>query len=103
MFAVKKYGDALDKMAQDKKIDVQHTTNLIKIDKDTRIATFKNLKTNQETKQKFEAMHVTPYMSPPEEIKSSPLADNTGFIEVDKTTLQHVKFPNVFAMGTFRM
>jgi len=59
MFAVKKYGDVLDKMAEEKKVVVHHTSNLIRIDKDTRIATFENLKTKEQTTKKFDAMHVT--------------------------------------------
>jgi hypothetical protein len=35
---------------------------------DKRIATFKNLETGAETTHTFDAMHVTPYMSPPEEV-----------------------------------
>lgn len=27
------------------------------------------------------------------------LADSTGFLNVDKFTLQHVKYPNVFGVG----
>jgi NADPH-dependent 2,4-dienoyl-CoA reductase/sulfur reductase-like enzyme len=99
MFAVKKYGDVLDKMAEEKDIKVHHTTDLVKIDKDRRVATFRNLKTMEETTKKFDAMHVTPYMSPPDAIKNSPLADKTGFIDINKETLQHTKYPNVFALG----
>eukprot|EP00802_Teleaulax_amphioxeia_P013954 Tamp_14009.p1 GENE.Tamp_14009~~Tamp_14009.p1 ORF type:complete len:367 (-),score=80.62 Tamp_14009:255-1355(-) len=99
MFPVKKYGQVLDKMAADKDVKVHHTSNLIKIDKDKRIATFKNLETGAETTHTFDAMHVTPYMSPPEEIKVSPLADKAGFVDINKSTLQHTKYPNVFALG----
>jgi sulfide:quinone oxidoreductase len=66
---------------------------------DRRVATFRNLKTMEETTKKFDAMHVTPYMSPPDAIKNSPLADKTGFIDINKETLQHTKYPNVFALG----
>lgn len=44
-------------------------------------------------------MHVTPYMSPPDVIKKSPIANETGYVPVNKETLQHVKYPNVFALG----
>jgi sulfide:quinone oxidoreductase len=63
------------------------------------VATFRNLKTMEETTKNFDAMHVTPYMSPPDAIKNSPLADKTGFIDINKETLQHTKYPNVFALG----
>ena len=45
---------------------------------------------------------MAPRQSAPDWIKASPLADPAspaGFVEVDKHTLQHVRFPSVFALG----
>lgn len=45
-------------------------------------------------------LHVTPPMSTTKAIRSNKdLTNETGFVDVDKTTLQHVRFPNVFAIG----
>lgn len=41
----------------------------------------------------------TPPMSSPEFIARSPLADANGWVEAHKETLQHLRFPNVFALG----
>jgi len=38
-------------------------------------------------------------MSSYEFLAKSPLADANGFVDVVKETLQHKKFPNVFAIG----
>ena len=38
-------------------------------------------------------------MSPHECLKSSPLVDAAGFVNVNKETTQHVTYPNVFALG----
>ena len=38
-------------------------------------------------------------MRPSAEIKQSSLVDATGFVDVDKDTLQHKKYQNVFALG----
>ncbi|MFZ4566057.1 MAG: NAD(P)/FAD-dependent oxidoreductase, partial [Prochlorococcaceae cyanobacterium] len=35
----------------------------------------------------------------PEVVAASPLAGAGGFVEVDKHTLQHVRYPTVFALG----
>lgn len=43
--------------------------------------------------------HVTPPMGPLEFIKRSPLADAAGWVDVSASSLQHVKFPNVFSLG----
>ncbi len=44
-------------------------------------------------------MHIGPPMSSYEFLAKSPLADANGFVDVVKETLQHKKFPNVFAIG----
>jgi sulfide:quinone oxidoreductase len=38
-------------------------------------------------------------MSSPDFIKKSPLAAATGWVEVDKFTCRHTRFPEVFALG----
>lgn len=38
-------------------------------------------------------------MSAPDFLKTSPLANEAGFVDVDKAHLQHVKYDNVFALG----
>jgi sulfide:quinone oxidoreductase len=44
-------------------------------------------------------IHVTPSQSAPDFIKTSPLANAGGWIDVNEKTLQHNKFPNVFGLG----
>ncbi len=49
----------------------------------------------------FDLLHVTPPMSPPDFIKNSPLAaaDGPGWVDVNKATLQHNRYANVFSLG----
>ena len=49
----------------------------------------------------YDMMHFVPQQSAPDWIKSSPLStgDMNGYVEVDKHTMQHVRYPNVFALG----
>uniref|UniRef100_A0A8C8U032 Sulfide quinone oxidoreductase n=1 Tax=Peromyscus maniculatus bairdii TaxID=230844 RepID=A0A8C8U032_PERMB len=47
----------------------------------------------------YEMLHVTPPMSSPDVLKTSPVADSAGWVDVDKETLQHKKYPNVFGIG----
>lgn len=47
----------------------------------------------------YSIMHVTPPMGPVAELATSPLADPAGYVNVDKATLQHVKYANIFALG----
>jgi sulfide:quinone oxidoreductase len=44
-------------------------------------------------------IHVTPPMSAPDFIKRSPLANETGWVDVNKNTLQHVRYANIFSLG----
>ncbi|HMY03195.1 MAG TPA: FAD/NAD(P)-binding oxidoreductase, partial [Candidatus Obscuribacter sp.] len=62
-------------------------------------ATFKHLDTGAESTIEFDMIHVTPPMSAPDFIKGSAVADQTGWVDVDKNTLQHKRYENVFALG----
>lgn len=44
-------------------------------------------------------IHVTPPMSAPDFIKESPLANKEGWVSVDKHTMQHMKYKNIFSLG----
>ncbi|GBN62794.1 Sulfide:quinone oxidoreductase, mitochondrial, partial [Araneus ventricosus] len=44
-------------------------------------------------------LHVTPPMVPPPSIRESPLVFGSGFMDVNKNTLQSTKFENVFGIG----
>ena len=47
----------------------------------------------------FDMIHVTPPQSAPDFIKSSPLANAAGWIDVEKHTLQHLRYKNIFGCG----
>jgi sulfide:quinone oxidoreductase len=42
---------------------------------------------------------VTPPQSAPDFIRNSDLANDAGWVDVDKNTLQHLRFSNVFSLG----
>jgi NADPH-dependent 2,4-dienoyl-CoA reductase/sulfur reductase-like enzyme len=44
-------------------------------------------------------IHVMPPMSAPDFLKKSPLANDAGWVDVDKHTSRHVRYPEVFALG----
>jgi sulfide:quinone oxidoreductase len=41
----------------------------------------------------------SPPQSPPDEIKSSPLVNAAGWVEVNQNSMQHVRHPNIFSLG----
>ena len=47
----------------------------------------------------YEIMHLAPPQSAPDFIKTSPLVNQDGWIDVDKYTLQHPRYSNIFSLG----
>ena len=45
-------------------------------------------------------LHITPPMSAPAVLRDNKqLTNESGYVEVDRSTLQHVRFPNIFGIG----
>jgi sulfide:quinone oxidoreductase len=99
IFGVPKYKKALQELIERRQIKTSFKRNLIAIDGAKKTATFELLGTNQTVEEKFDFIHVCPPMSAPQFIKESPLANADGWIDVNKHTLQHNKFSNVFGLG----
>eukprot|EP00026_Physarum_polycephalum_P008409 Phypoly_transcript_08492.p1 GENE.Phypoly_transcript_08492~~Phypoly_transcript_08492.p1 ORF type:complete len:447 (-),score=77.12 Phypoly_transcript_08492:48-1388(-) len=97
MFAVKQFSDILAKMTKERGVDVKYGANLIEVRGEAKEAVFQTSTGPQVLKYDF--LHVTPPMGPVEAVRTSPLADSAGFVDVDKHTLQHKKYPNVFSLG----
>ncbi len=99
IFGVKKYIKPLQNVADRYHIERIWRSELVEIKASEKVATFKNLDSGEQFVESYDMMHVTPPQGPPEFIKSSPLASDQGWVEVDKFTTQHVRYPNVFALG----
>ena len=99
LFAVQRYRKTLEKVAQRKEIDIRLKHNLVELRPEQKEAIFEHLDTNERITMTFDMIHVTPPMSAPDIIKASPLANAAGWLDVDKYTLQHPKFANVFPIG----
>ncbi len=99
IFGVKKYADALNRIIENRGIKTLFGYNLESIDSTKKTATFKNVDTNEEKSLDFTMIHATPPMSAPDFVRMSLLANEAGWVDVDKNTLKHIKFPNVFAIG----
>lgn len=99
IFSVKKYTDTLNKVLQRKEITTHFKHNLIALRPDVKEAVFRNLDTNEDVVMRYDMIHVTPPQGPCDFMKNSPLVNKDGWVEVDKLKLQHVRYPNVFALG----
>jgi len=102
IFGIKKYADELMKMVNKYNIQLSFKHDLIAVDGDAQIATFKVTAadgTTSEVQKKFNMIHVVPPQSAPDFVKNSLLADQAGWIDVNKYSLQHVRYQNIFALG----
>ncbi|XP_015494714.1 sulfide:quinone oxidoreductase, mitochondrial isoform X2 [Parus major] len=100
IFGVKKYADALLEVIKDRNLAVNYKRNLIEVRADKQEAVFENLDKPGVTEvYQYEMLHVTPPMGPPAVLVNSPVSDEGGWVDVDKETLQHKKYPNVFGIG----
>lgn len=99
IFAVEKYRKTLDAVIARKGLEMQFGHELTAIDGPAKKAIVLDKSTGQATEMGFEMIHVTPPMGPMDVIKNSPLADDGGWLAVDKYTMQSTKFANVFGLG----
>jgi len=99
IFMVDPYATTLEKMCERKDIETHVQTNLKEIRPEAKEAVFEKLDGGEDMVIKYDMLHVTPKMGAMDFIKKSPLAGDGGWVDVDKHTLQHTKFPNVFSLG----
>lgn len=102
MFGVTEFSEELDRVAHRYGIRVLFTSEVTEIDPATRRATVTNLGDQTTTTLDFDFLHAVPRQSAPDWVKATPLADPdnpAGYVDVDKRTLQHRRYPEVFALG----
>ena len=99
LFSVEKYAKTLYKVVERKGIDLRLRTELVEIRGGAKEAVFKNLDSGEMTTVKYDMIHVTPPMSAPDFVRSSPLANADGWVDVNKETLRHNRYANVFGIG----
>ena len=104
IFGVKAVNDNVLERWQALGVNVQFTQKLKAIDIGARRATFVNPE-GAATEVPYDFIHVVPPMRAPDAVKNSDLAWKEGpmaaggWLEVDKDTLQHRRYKNVFGLG----
>lgn len=128
IFGVKEYAETLEKLLIKYNIHTHYGANVTAINGETTTVEFETKEMDDNLKQKlssengashgtiqdsstpglkkvtlnFDIAHVVPPQSAPDFIKNSPIRDQEnpmGYVEVDKYTLQHSRFPNIFSLG----
>ncbi|MEJ5167618.1 MAG: FAD/NAD(P)-binding oxidoreductase [Arcobacteraceae bacterium] len=115
LFGVDIYHEAISNQMKARNVAVNYSHKFVAVDPANKVATFEKHWMEkvvdeelgiEEEVRKFELVnveydfcHVIPPQKAPKEIAQSPIGSAQGWVPVTKETLQHVKYPNVFALG----
>lgn len=102
MFGVPEFARILSDVVRRYGITVHFDSEVTGFVADRREVRVTSLTDGRETTLGYDVLHVAPPQSAPDWIKKSPLADPAnpaGYVEVDKHTLRHTRYPNVFSLG----
>lgn len=102
LFGVPAFVPPLQKAVDGYGIRLHYKHTLKAVDGPAKTATFTVTAPDGQTSEvvrAFDMLHVTPPQSAPDFIKSSPLANAAGWMDVDPGSLRHIRHPNIFALG----
>lgn len=102
LFGVADYVPALESYIQKYQVNTHFTHNLVKVDGPNKRAYFATTDKDGEksvVETEFDMLHVCPPQTAPDFIRNSPLVDAAGWVDVDKETLQHTQFKNIWSLG----
>lgn len=103
LFSVPIVSEKVRMLFRDRQVKVAYEHVMTAIDPGRKVATYKT--PNGTVDLKYDFINVVPPMRAPAAVRNSPLGWQTGvwaadgWMEVDKPTLRHKRFPNVFAVG----
>lgn len=128
IFGVPEYRATLEEVLKKGNIKVHYNANTVAVNGDAKTVTFESKESFGNIEQtlsktaascysisegseggsvstvtlNFDLCHAVPPQSAPDFIKKSPLSDPNnphGYVEINKHTMQHSRFPNIFALG----
>ena len=101
LFGVQAYVPALMEYIKRYNANLHFNHQLIKVDGVQKRAWFKVTEGENTSviETDFDMLHVVPPQQAPDFIRASNLVDAAGWVSVDQHTLQHTKYPYIFALG----
>ena len=105
IYGAKDYAAVLNRVVERYGIETLFNHELVEVLPERKEAIFrlKNGGEDERAVVPYDILHAVPPQSAPDFIRQSALADpdnpQGGWVKVNKLTLQHVKYPNVFALG----
>ena len=97
LFGVADYVPALMEYVERYGIALKFGSRLIAVDGKRKIATFAT--GEGEVQREFDMLHVVPPQCAPDVVADSPLAAESGWVDVDDFTLRHKRYANIFGVG----
>ena len=93
------YGKALTNVAKGYNTNLFYQHELVEVKGKEQVAIFKNLKTNEIIEKKFDILHATPLQKTASFLQNSSLVNPNSFVNVNKHSLKHNKYSNIYALG----
>lgn len=101
-FGIPAIADSLDKVIADYGIHLHTSSELASVDAGAHKVAVRSVgEGGSDVMLPYDMLHAVPMQSAPDWIKTSALStgDAAGYVEIDKHTMQHVRYPNVFSLG----
>ncbi|MEA1880711.1 MAG: FAD/NAD(P)-binding oxidoreductase [Campylobacterota bacterium] len=116
MFGVPEYHDAIVGQFEREDIKYKYRCNLVEVEKENKIAVFDSkwqekgpwdpvmkdfevIPKREKIRVPYDMLHIAPANIAPREIGESDLGSAQGWVPVNKETLQHIRYMNVFSIG----
>jgi sulfide:quinone oxidoreductase len=102
MFGVAVFARELERVAARYGIEVRLSSEITEVDGARQEVIVRDLAADTKERIGFDLLHHVPPQSAPDWLKATALRDPAspgGYVEVDKHTLRHVGFPEIFALG----
>jgi sulfide:quinone oxidoreductase len=102
LFSIPAIADSLDVVAAEYGITVHTNSEVTSVDAQGHKVSITSVAAGgTDTALSYDMLHAVPHQSAPDWVKASPLSasDPNGYVDIDKQTMQQVRYPNVFSLG----
>lgn len=102
VFGVPEVDRELDRKIAEYGIELRTNSELVAVDAAGQTATIRDLAAGTEENLHYDVLNAVPPQSAPDWLKATDLpaaGDTGGFVEVDRQTLRHIRFQNVWSLG----
>lgn len=102
VFGVPEVDRELDRKIAEYGIELRTNSELVGVDAAGQTATIRDLAADTVENLHYDVLNAVPPQSAPDWLKATDLpaaGDTGGFVEVDRQTLRHLRYPNVWSLG----